>query len=113
MHRLGFRYRLHRSELPGRPDLVFPSRSCIIEVRGCFWHQHPAVRCKARPPKSNRKYWLPKLERNVRRDVANVRKLRRLGWRVLIVWECQTSDEAPLARRIQKFLSTCRSGHRP
>ena len=92
-HHMGFRYRLHRSDLPGKPDLVFPDRRKAIFVHGCFWHQHTAKTCKiTRIPKSNLEYWIPKLERNNARDKKNRSALRKLGWDVLIVWECQLKN---------------------
>ncbi|TAK81063.1 MAG: DNA mismatch endonuclease Vsr [Betaproteobacteria bacterium] len=103
---LGYRFRLHRADLPGRPDLVFSSKRAVITVNGCFWHQHSSRTCKARPPKSNLDYWLPKLKRNVERDVANRRRLRKLGWRVMVVWECQTLDKRKLAERLSRFLQS-------
>lgn len=103
VHGMGFRYRLHRRDLPGNPDLVFPIRGKIIFVHGCFWHRHGS--CKyTRWPKSKLEFWKPKLEENSRRDKANLRELRRLGWRVMIVWECQIGNVERLAARIQKFL---------
>lgn len=102
IHRMGFRYRLHARDLPGNPDLVFPSRSKIIFIHGCFWHRHGT--CKnTRWPKSRLDFWRPKLEKNQFRDMANRRKLRRLGWRVLVIWECQLNREN-LAARIRAFL---------
>ncbi len=102
--RSGYRYRLHRSDLPGKPDLVFPGRRKIIFVHGCFWHRHP--RCSlARLPKSRLSFWLPKLTENRRRDLKNLRNLRRLGWEVKIVWECETGDRSALVRKLQTFLS--------
>jgi DNA mismatch endonuclease, patch repair protein len=105
VHRLGFRYRLHRRDLPGSPDLVFGPRRKVIFVHGCFWHLHPG--CKgARIPASRREeYWLPKLTRNVRRDADNVAALEAAGWRVLTVWECETKDEAALERGLRRFLN--------
>src|SRR5262245_32611892 len=83
---MGFRYRLHVNALPGRPDLVFPSRRCVILVHGCFWHRH--ARCKlARLPKSRVQFWRSKLEGNRERDRRNQRALRARGWRVLVLWE--------------------------
>lgn len=73
-------------------------------VNGCFWHQHSSSTCTARPPKSNRSYWIPKLKRNVERDIVNHRKLRRMGWRVLIVWECQIQDKKKLTKILSRFL---------
>ena len=102
VHRLGFRFRLHREDLPGKPDLVFGPRRRVIFVHGCFWHRHT---CKAaHDPKSNRGYWAPKLERNRRRDEQNLAALKAAGWLALIVWECETLDETELAKRIRKFL---------
>jgi DNA mismatch endonuclease (patch repair protein) len=87
LHRLGFRFRLHVRDLPGRPDIVLPKYRIIIQVKGCFWHGHT---CRdGRLPKSNRKYWVPKLLRNKQRDISNERKLRRLGWSVRTLWECR------------------------
>lgn len=103
-HRLGYRFRLHDRRLPGRPDLVFPRLRKLIEVRGCFWHAHSCQRRKRRTVRPE--YWRPKLARNVARDRRNIRKLRRLGWRVLVVWECQTQDEETLSARLGEFLST-------
>ena len=103
--KMGYRYRLHRKDLPGKPDLVFASRKKVLFVHGCFWHQHAAKRCRiARLPKSNRTYWVPKLERNARRGAANVRALRRAGWRVAVVWECHCRNESALAKRLRRFL---------
>ena len=105
VHSLGYRFRLHRRDLPGKPDLVFPSRCKVIFVHGCFWHQH---RCKRgnRVPSTRREYWVPKLRRNVSRDRRVVRELRKLGWEVLKVWECQTKPQKlpTLIRRLVKFL---------
>lgn len=103
-HSLGYRYRLHVEDLPGDPDLVFPKYGAVVFVNGCFWHQHSTVRCRARPPKSKRSYWLPKLKGNVARDKKNIRRLRRKGWRVMVVWECQTHDQKRLASRLIAFL---------
>jgi DNA mismatch endonuclease (patch repair protein) len=103
VHRLGYRFRLHRKDLPGKPDLVFPSRRKVIFVHGCFWHSHG---CRvSHTPKSNFDYWGPKLERNVFRDRRNVEVLKAVGWRSLIVWECETDDEDRIRKRILKFLS--------
>jgi DNA mismatch endonuclease (patch repair protein) len=86
LHRLGFRFRLHVRGLPGRPDIVLPKYRTVIQVKGCFWHGHT---CRdGRLPKSNRDYWIPKLLGNRKRDMANDRKLRRLGWSVRNLWEC-------------------------
>src|SRR5919109_4870578 len=88
LHALGYRYSLHRRDLPGAPDLVFPSRKKVILVHGCFWHQHTGC-IDGRLPKSREGYWLPKLLRNVKRDRRNIGRLRRGGWKVIKVWECE------------------------
>lgn len=101
VHSLGYRYRLHVADLPGKPDLVFPSRRCVIFVHGCFWHRHAGCpRCRL--PKSRLEFWKPKLEANKRRDSANKRRLTQLGWRYLVVWECQIDKNLP--DRITEFL---------
>jgi DNA mismatch endonuclease (patch repair protein) len=104
LHRLGYRYRLHRKDLPGRPDIVFLKRRKAIEVRGCFWHQHPDPSCrKARQPASNEAFWNEKLRRNVERDAANLKRLGDAGWEVLVLWECELSA-TDLAPRLTNFL---------
>lgn len=103
VHSLGFRYRLHVAGLPGKPDLVFPRLRKIIEVRGCFWHGHRCGRCRI--PATRRRYWLNKLRRNVERDQSNLSRLRRSGWRVLVLWECRLADERRLRGRLLAFLS--------
>jgi DNA mismatch endonuclease (patch repair protein) len=104
-HRLGFRFRLHRVGLPGTPDLCFPRLRKVIDVRGCFWHSH-VCRRKRLPVATRIHYWHPKLARNVARDRDNVKRLRRLGWQVLIIWECELKDILALAARIEHFLSS-------
>ena len=101
-HRLGYRFRLHRRDLPGTPDLVLPKYRAVVFVHGCFWHQHDCRRGR-RQPASNRAYWEPKLARNVERDESAKSALRRMGWRVLTIWECQI-DEPGLTGRIERFL---------
>lgn len=103
VHSLGYRYRLHRRDLPGKPDLVFPGRKSVIFVHGCFWHRHEGCR-KARLPKSRFSYWIPKLEGNKARDKQNKNALAKQGWRVLVIWECELSDAKKLSRRIVRFL---------
>ncbi len=104
VHGMGYRYRLHRKDLPGKPDLTFGPRNKAIFVHGCFWHQHPGCR-DARMPAKRLDYWEPKLTANVVRDARNLRLLRRLGWSVAVVWECQVeSDVSAVGRRLQRFL---------
>lgn len=103
LHRLGYRYRLHRRDLPGTPDLVFPSRRTVLFVHGCFWHRH--VDCAlARLPKSRLEFWAPKLQANKERDARKIEALKAAGWRVGVVWECQLRDRDTLARRLRAFL---------
>ncbi len=105
VHQMGYRYRLHRKDLPGKPDLVFSSRKKIIFVHGCFWHQHNKKDCKlVRKPKTNTNYWLPKLERTVKRDKEHQTALKKKGWAVLIVWECEVEETEYLKNRLQMFL---------
>lgn len=107
VHKLGYRFRLHRKDLPGKPDLAFVGRRKAIFVHGCFWHQHPDPRCvDARLPKSKLDYWIPKLERNVARDEAQALLLKERGWKVLTVWDCETKDTSQLSSRIQDFLES-------
>ena len=95
LHRMGYRFRLHHKDLPGKPDIVLPKYKTVIFVHGCFWHQH--VRCKeSHMPKSNPSFWKSKLLRNVERDKRYQKNLAELGWRVLVVWECETENAATL-----------------
>ncbi|MEF2550929.1 very short patch repair endonuclease [Aurantimonas sp. A2-1-M11] len=104
-HSLGYRFRLHRKDLPGKPDLVFPSRRAAVFVHGCFWHRHGDPECRlARLPKSRPEFWLPKLESNRQRDFRNVAALEAAGWRVLTVWECQLRNVDALDERMREFL---------
>jgi DNA mismatch endonuclease (patch repair protein) len=102
-HALGYRFRLHRRDLPGTPDLVFPRLEKVIFVHGCFWHQHPGCRY-AYQPKSNSPFWKAKFSDNRTRDDRALKTLRSLGWKVLVVWECQTHKSEQLLGRIRKFL---------
>jgi DNA mismatch endonuclease (patch repair protein) len=104
VHKMGFRYRLHARDLPGNPDLVFPSRGKIIFIHGCFWHRHGTTCKNTRWPKSKLDFWRPKLEQNQRRDKIVRRELRKLGWRVLVVWECQLRLSEALESKISAFL---------
>jgi DNA mismatch endonuclease (patch repair protein) len=101
-HALGYRYRLHVRSLPGAPDLVFPRLDKVIFVSGCFWHRHTCGRCRI--PATRRAYWLAKIDRNAARDQRVQRALRRLGWGVMVVWECQST--AGKIERLRKRLRT-------
>jgi len=100
-HALGLRFRLGRSDLPGKPDLVFPSRRIALFVHGCFWHGHDCAR-GARMPHTNRTYWQAKMARNMERDAASLASLRKLDWKPAVIWECETKDAARLARLITR-----------
>jgi DNA mismatch endonuclease (patch repair protein) len=100
---LGARYRLHRKDLPGKPDIVMAGRRLAIFVHGCFWHGHDCAR-GARVPKANRDYWLGKVGRNRARDTASRAALEAAGWRVEFVWECEMKDEGPLRERVARLL---------
>lgn len=104
-HRLGYRFRLHRSDLPGKPDVAFPSRRKVIFVHGCFWHGHNCLRGD-RKPKSNVEYWRKKIERNKERDRENRKRLKKLGWVSLVIWECHIKDQEKLTATIIDFLET-------
>lgn len=102
LHGMGYRYRLHRKDLPGRPDIAFIARRKAIFVHGCFWHRHGCP--KGRLPKSRLEYWKPKLEANVLRDQAKIDELKLLGWKTLVVWQCELADKDALATRLQDFV---------
>ena len=102
LHALGYRFRLHRNDLPGKPDIVLPRHKKAIFVHGCFWHAHDCP--KGRPPKSRLDYWLPKLEKNVQRDKTNIEQLAALGWDVLVIWQCEVREADFLAAKLQNFV---------
>lgn len=103
LHAMGFRFRLHRRDLPGTPDVVLPRYRAAIQVHGCFWHQHPGCR-HATKPRSRPDYWLPKLARNIERDAESSARLEVMGWRVLVLWECELRDRDALEARLRAFL---------
>jgi DNA mismatch endonuclease, patch repair protein len=107
VHALGFRYRLHRRDLPGKPDLVFPSRKKVIFVNGCFWHRHPGCPY-AYTPKTRAEFWTPKLDGNRLRDLRNLKLLEEKGWKALTIWECETGDVGRVERVLRRFLRTGR-----
>ena len=102
-HGLGYRFRLHRRELPGKPDIAFPGRQKVVFVHGCFWHQHKGCP-RASIPESNSEFWRNKLARNIARDAKQITAIKKSGWRVLVVWECETKNERRLAARLRRFL---------
>lgn len=103
LHGLGYRYRLHKKNLPGKPDLVFPSRRKVVFVHGCFWHSHENC-VEVRPPSSNKDYWRAKLRRNRERDRRNLALLEEIGWDSMVVWECELADLDAVARNLAMFL---------
>jgi DNA mismatch endonuclease (patch repair protein) len=104
LHRLGYRFRLHQKDLPGSPDIILPKYRTAIFVHGCFWHQHGNCG-KSRRPSSNQEYWNKKLDENISRDKRKEGELSQLGWRVVIVWQCETSQVESLSEKLKKLLS--------
>ena len=105
VHRMGFRYRLHQKNLPGKPDLVLRRHKKVILVHGCFWHGHTCENGRS-TPENNRNYWIAKRKYNKKRDRLNERKLIKDGWRVLVLWECETENQNVLRRKLENFLKT-------
>jgi DNA mismatch endonuclease (patch repair protein) len=114
VHGMGYRFRLHRRDLPGRPDIVFGSRRKVIEVRGCFWHRHPDPSCgNTLMPATRRTYWEAKFARNQERDRCNLALLSATGWQMLVIWECEIADRVRTAWRIREFLGKPASEKNP
>lgn len=103
-HRMGYRFRLHRRDLPGTPDLVFPRFRKVVFVHGCFWHRHRGC-TRTTNPKTRKAFWSHKFKQNVRRDRIKERQLKALGWDVLVIWECETFDDCKVSGRLNAFLS--------
>lgn len=103
LHRIGFRFRLHRAGLPGTPDIVLPKHRKVIFVHGCFWHRHPGCR-RATTPKTRTSFWEDKFRTNVRRDQENIRKLREADWEPIIIWECETINSGSLEEHLENIL---------
>ena len=103
LHAFGLRFRLHRRDLPGSPDVVLPRFRTVIFVHGCFWHRHPDCRYTT-TPKTRQEYWLPKFAANIERDLRKEAQLQALGWRVLLVWECETKQREELTLRLRREL---------
>jgi DNA mismatch endonuclease (patch repair protein) len=102
-HGMGYRFRLHRRDLPGKPDLVFPARRKVILVHGCFWHVHDCPHGRVKPA-TNAGFWASKRGGNAARDQRNLKALETAGWSVLVIWECETRSPEPLARKLREFL---------
>jgi len=105
LHQMGYRFRLHRKDLPGRPDIVMPKFKTVVLVHGCFWHRHRGC-SNCTTPSANRKFWLKKFQDNMNRDQKNRRALKKSGWRVLVIWECQTEDVEKLRRRLTRLMDS-------
>lgn len=105
LHQLGYRFRLHRADLPGKPDITLPKHRKIIFVHGCFWHGHQDC-SRSKRPTTNESFWRDKLDKNIARDRANIRVLQQAGWNVLIVWGCETKDTRMLRSKLLSFLQT-------
>ena len=103
LHRIGFRFRLHRKDLPGKPDIVLPKHRAIVFVHGCYWHGHGCKR--GRPPRSNQAYWSEKIAGNRARDDQHVYALKTLGWRPIVIWECELRDPDSVLDKLRAFLS--------
>jgi DNA mismatch endonuclease (patch repair protein) len=103
VHRMGFRFRLHNKKLPGKPDIVLTRHKKVVLIHGCYWHQHGVCRSLA-IPENNPDFWRKKFAENVERDKRNIRALNELGWRVLVIWECETKDAEKLEAKIHSFL---------
>lgn len=110
VHRMGYRFRLHRKDLPGTPDLVFPGKRKVLFVHGCYWHGHGCA--KGRLPKSRLEYWEPKIKKNRLRDTKAIAALASLGWKALVVWQCETSDFSALRSRLARFLGATSKNRR-
>jgi DNA mismatch endonuclease (patch repair protein) len=105
LHGLGFRFRLHRKDLPGNPDIVLPKHSTVIFVHGCFWHRHKGCP-QASMPASHQDYWIPKFKRTVERDKKNQKELQRLGWKVIVLWECELRELKQLSERLMNAITS-------
>ncbi len=111
LHKMGYRFRLHRKDLPGKPDITLPRHNKIIFVHGCFWHGHENCP-RAKRPKSNRKFWDEKLDKNIARDKANFAKLQDLGWDIFVVWTCEVNNPVLLKQKLERFLVPCNHNQR-
>ncbi len=105
LHRMGYRFRLQRDDLPGKPDIVLPRFKTVVFVNGCFWHRHSGCK-RATTPATNVDYWQTKFARNVARDARNQAELEKMGWRVVIVWECELKDKTTLEKRLDDYLKS-------
>jgi DNA mismatch endonuclease (patch repair protein) len=112
LHRLGYRFRLHRKDLPGKPDIVLPKHRKVIFVHGCFWHGHTGCKRSARPT-DNAEFWNIKIDGNIKRDIDNLAKMQSAGWDALVIWQCETKKEADLIEKLQSFLGNSNTDRNP
>lgn len=105
LHRMGYRFRLHRKDLPGKPDITLPKYNKVIFVHGCFWHGHTGC-SRSKRPTSNEKFWMEKLDKNIARDKAAIDNLKELGWAVMVVWTCEVNNLHTLKNKLQLFLKS-------
>ncbi|MBN1186111.1 MAG: DNA mismatch endonuclease Vsr [Bacteroidales bacterium] len=103
LHKMGYRFRLYRKDLPGKPDITLPKHNKVIFVHGCFWHGHEGCP-RSKRPATNIKFWNEKLDKNIKRDKNNIKALRKLGWKPLIIWTCEIKDTTVLKKKFEKFL---------
>jgi len=103
VHHMGYRFRVHQDKLPGNPDLVMAKHRSVIFIHGCFWHGHKNCP-RSRRPTSNKAFWIEKLDKNIERDRLQMRQLRRLGWKVLVIWQCEVGDQEKIRRKLNRFL---------
>ena len=103
LHRLGYRFRLHRKDLPGKPDITLPRHQKVIFIHGCFWHGHRDC-SRSKRPATNKKFWNEKLDKNIKRDNENITELQELGWKVLVIWTCEVRDMNKLNSKLLSFL---------
>jgi len=102
LHKMGYRFRLHRKDLPGKPDIVLPKYKTVVFVHGCFWHRHRGCK-RCTTPTSNQSYWLKKLNRNIEKDKLHKMQLRKSNWKVLVIWECETKNLDKLTNKLSKL----------
>ncbi len=105
VHSLGYRYRLHRRDLPGCPDMVLPGKKKVIFINGCYWHRHNCKKGRSMPA-TRKQFWQTKFKKTVARDRKNIKTLKSLGWKILIIWECQIKNIQPLIRKLRQFLAS-------
>lgn len=110
LHNMGYRFRLHRKDLPGTPDIVLPRHMTVVMVYGCFWHRHPKCRC-ATVPATRPEFWAKKFQQNVERDKRSEKALRAMGWKVIRIWECEIKDMKRLTSRLKRLLVNTASAH--